>query len=178
MDQNNSQNLACSTDKPSFEIKQVYVKSLTYKVPHAPSIFSEKGQPEIHFELDVKHEKVSEDLYQVVVRVQTTAKVEQRTALTIELEQAGLFRLMNLDEQQQKFILNARCAGILSGYARKVISDASTDAGFGPINLSPIDFEGLYLENNAEKKPKIEKAKSSPMLFDSAKRTTNISEVN
>lgn len=177
MDQNISPNSSSSTDKPSFEIKQVYVKSLTYKAPHAPSIFSEKGQPEISFELDVKHEKVSEEVYQVILRVQTTAKLEQRTALTIELEQAGLFRLMNLDQQQRKFILNARCAGILSGYARKVICDASTEAGFGPINLSPIDFEGLFLQQHTEK-PKLEKVKSSLMLFDGAKKTTNIKEVN
>ena len=121
----------------------------------------------------MKNEQIEEGLFQVVLRVHTTTKIENRTALIIEVEQAGLFKLNNLDEQQRKFILNARCAAILSGYARKVIASAAVDAGFGPIHLSPIDFEGLYMENQIDK-PTAEKPKLPSMMFDSMKKSKSL----
>ncbi len=177
MDDQNTVRSKDSSDKPTFEIKQIYVKEQSCKVPHAPAIFSDNGKPEVNFELDIKHEQLEKDLFQVVLRIHSTSKINHRTALIIEVEQAGLFKLNNLDEQQQKFILNARCAAILSGYARKVIADAATEAGFGPIHLTPIDFEGLYMSKETDKaKPEV--SRSSTKLFDIVKKPNSVEEIN
>ena len=41
----------------------------------------------------------------------------------------------------------AEAPRILFPFARRVMADATRDAGFAPLLLDPIDFQGLYLQN-------------------------------
>lgn len=147
-DSNHSQNSPTkeTANQARFEILRIYVKEQSCKVPNAPTIFQETAKPEVNFEMNVKHERIDENVYQVTLKIHATSKVEQRTAFVIEVQQAGIFKLENLDENKLKFILEARCPEILFGYTRKNIADATMEAGFAPLTLAPIDFEGMYVQ--------------------------------
>ena len=73
----------------------------------------------------------------------------QGTAFLIDLSYAGLIGMRNLDDAQQHMFIYSETPRILFPFARRVIADAVRDAGFPPLLLEPIDFNGLYLQQMA-----------------------------
>jgi preprotein translocase subunit SecB len=57
--------------------------------------------------------------------------------------------MRNLDEAQRHAFTYAEAPRILFPFARCIIADAVRDAGFPPLMLEPIDFNGLYLSQLA-----------------------------
>ena len=43
-------------------------------------------------------------------------------------------------------VLLVECPRLLFPFARRVVADAVRDAGFPPLMLDPIDFNGLYVQ--------------------------------
>lgn len=63
----------------------------------------------------------------------------------IECEQAGLFRIAGLPQDQLSLALGIGCPNIIFPYVRETISDVVLRAGFPPLQLAPFNFEGEYL---------------------------------
>src|SRR5436190_2016407 len=91
-----------------------------------------------------------QDIHEVALKIDITAKAEEGTAFRIELLYAGLFALRNLPEEQLQPFLLAEAPRLLFPFARKIIADASTEGGFPPLRLDPIDFAGLYMQSAAQ----------------------------
>lgn len=128
-----------------FHIEKIYVKDLSVEVPHAPGIFLERDMPEIGVELTTHHDKVSEDVYESAVKVTVTAKFGDKTAFLIECEQAGIFRIAGLPQDQLAMALGIGCPNMIFPYVRETVSDVVLRAGFPPLQLAPFNFEGEYL---------------------------------
>ena len=92
---------------------------------------------------------VGQDLHEVVLKIDITAKAEEGTAFQLELLYAGLFALRNIPEEQLQPLLLAEAPRILFPFARKIIADATVEGGFPPLRLDPIDFAGLYMQRAA-----------------------------
>jgi len=81
----------------------------------------------------------------VRLTVTVTAKVQDKTVFLVEVGQAGIFRIMNVPEEQLEPLVAVACPNILFPYAREVVADAVTRAGFSPIVLQPVNFEAMYM---------------------------------
>jgi preprotein translocase subunit SecB len=57
-------------------------------------------------------------------------------------------------------LLSIACPNILYPYAREVVSDAVTRAGFAPVMLQPVNFEALYMSRLQQQQE--EAAKNAP----------------
>jgi preprotein translocase subunit SecB len=57
--------------------------------------------------------------------------------------------MRNLSDEQAHPFLFAEAPRILFPFARRVVADAVRDAGYPPLMLEPIDFNGLYLQQLA-----------------------------
>jgi preprotein translocase subunit SecB len=57
---------------------------------------------------------------------------------------------MNVPEEQIEPLIAVACPNILFPYAREAVSDAVTRAGFSPIVLQPVNFEGMYMQRMQE----------------------------
>jgi len=62
----------------------------------------------------------------------------------VEVEQAGLFAVSGLEDQQLAQVLNTACPNILFPYAREAIDNTLTKATFPPLLLPPINFDALF----------------------------------
>ena len=72
--------------------------------------------------------------------------LESRLAYRIqELAYGGLIGMRNLDDANKHAFTYAEAPRLLFPFARRVIADATRDAGFPPLMLEPIDFNGIYL---------------------------------
>ena len=133
-----------------FGIEKVYVKDLSVEVPNAPEIFLERETPQIEVQLNTSGRGVDEGIFEVVLTVTVTARLAEKTVFLVEVGQAGIFRIMNIPEEQLEGLVAVACPNILFPYARETVSDAITRAGFQPIVLQPVNFESMYLQRLQE----------------------------
>ena len=132
--------------QPVFGIEKLYVKDLSLEVPNAPEIFLEREQPQIEIQLNTGGRGVGEGVFEVVLTVTVTAKMVEKTVFLVEVGQAGIFRIQNVPEDQMEPLIAVACPNILFPYAREAVSDAVSRAGFQPIVLQPVNFEGMYMQ--------------------------------
>ncbi len=57
--------------------------------------------------------------------------------------------MRGLDENTAHAFMFAEAPRILFPFARRIIADSVRDAGFTPLMLEPIDFNGLYMQQLA-----------------------------
>jgi preprotein translocase subunit SecB len=129
----------------SFGIEKLYVKDLSIEVPNAPAIFLEREAPQVDIQLNTKAAHLGDGAFDVMLTVTVTAKLGDKAIFLVEAVQAGVFRIVNVPEDQVEPLLAVACPNILFPYAREVVSDAVIRAGFAPVLLQPVNFEGLYL---------------------------------
>lgn len=130
---------------PAFGIEKLYVKDLSVEVPNAPQIFLERDAPEIELQLNTEGAALGEGAYEVVLTVTVTAKLADKTVFLVEVGQAGIFRIVNVPDDQIEPLIAVACANILFPFARETVSDAVTRAGFQPLILQPVNFEALFM---------------------------------
>lgn len=129
-----------------FEIQKVYLKDVSLETPNSPMIFTEQWQPQTEVRLETGATPLTEDLYEAVLTLTVTAKLGERTAYLVEVQQAGLFTLRGFDEQPLGHMLHAFCPNILFPFAREEIAGLIGKGGFPALLLNPINFDGLYLQ--------------------------------
>lgn len=137
--------------QPVFSIEKLYVKDLSLEVPHAPAIFLEGETPEVDMRVATHSQKVEEEFYECGITVTITAKLkDNRVVFLSEVNQAGIFRLSNIPEDDIKILLGVACPNILFPYARETVSSTVTRAGFPPVLLAPINFDAMYHQQQEE----------------------------
>ena len=135
---------------PVFGIEKLYVKDLSVEVPNAPEIYLEREAPQVEIQLNTEGRGVGEGVFEVVLTVTVTAKLQDKTVFLVEAGQGGIFRIMNVPDEQIEPLVAVACPNILFPYAREVVSDAVTRAGFSPIVLQPVNFEAMYMSRLQE----------------------------
>lgn len=131
--------------QPVFAIEKIYVKDLSVEVPNAPQIYLEREAPQVEVQLNTQGTGIGDGAFEVVLTVTVTAKLEDKTVFLVEVGQAGIFRIQNVPDEQMEPLVAVACPNILFPYAREVVSDAITRAGFSPIVLQPVNFEAMYM---------------------------------
>jgi preprotein translocase subunit SecB len=129
---------------PTFAIQRMYLKDLSLEIPHAPQIFLENLQPAVEVQLSVETEQVAEGIFQAAVTVTITTKVGEKVAFLVEAEQAGIFEIRAIPDEQMPMLLNVVCPNIVYPYLRANVADVVQRSGFPPIHLAEINFEALY----------------------------------
>ncbi|HSG55687.1 MAG TPA: protein-export chaperone SecB [Paracoccaceae bacterium] len=129
-----------------------YVKDLSVENPKAPDSFQWNSQPQMDVQFNIAARKISEEVSEVELKITATAKTDQGTAYIVDLAFCGLVGMRNMGEDQKHMFTYAEAPRILFPFARRVVADAVRDAGFAPLLLDPIDFNGLYVQQLAAKR--------------------------
>lgn len=147
MTDNNSPN---PETQPSLHVLGQYVKDLSFENPgHAPV----QTQPNIDLGIDVNAKPVSENVYEVSLRMKAEAKADQAVLFISELVYAGQFELTNVAEDQLEPMLLIECPRLLFPFARRIVAEITREGGFPPLLIDPVDFVHLYrsqLSQNSE----------------------------
>lgn len=136
-------------NEPAAGIISQYVKDLSVENPNAPEAYQWEDQPQIDIQFNIGARPIAEDVQEVELKINITAKAQAGTAYIIELAYAGLAGTRNLEPAQQHAFFFAEVPRILFPFARAIVANAVRDAGFPPLMLEPIDFNGLYLQQLA-----------------------------
>ena len=135
--------------QPSAGVISQYIKDLSVENPNAPACFQWTEQPQLDVQVNIAADKVADDVHEVTLKVTCTAKTSQGNLYLIDLDYCGLMGMRNLPDEHAHAFLFAEAPRILFPFARRVIADASRDAGFPPLMLDPMDFGALYQQQLA-----------------------------
>lgn len=131
--------------KEAIEIKQLYLKDVSFESPHAPEALNQQWQPNVDIKLHSSNRKLSEDnLYESVLQVTVTAKQNDITVFVVEVEQAGIFEIPEDGDEWVDKALQVECPNILFPFAREMITSTISKGGFPHILMGPINFESIY----------------------------------
>lgn len=131
---------------PQFNIQRIYIKDVSFETPNSPAIFQNEWQPEVKLDLDTRSNKLSEEVFEVVLSLTVTAKNGKETAFLCEVQQAGIFSISGLTEPQLAHSLGAYCPNILFPYARELVGSLVNRGTFPQLNLAPVNFDALFAQ--------------------------------
>lgn len=138
---------ATETQGPQLSVQRIFLKDISFESPRSPMVFQEQWQPEIGLELNTKSRQVGDTSYEVVLEITVNVKNAGENAYLIQIQQAGLFAIAGLEDQQLHHALGAFCPGTLFPYARENIDAMCVKGSFPALLLSPINFDALYVES-------------------------------
>lgn len=134
---------------PAAGIISQYVKDLSVENPNAPESYNWQDPPQVDVQFNIAARQMNDEVHEIELKIQLSAKAQGGTAYIVDLAYCGLVGLRNLDEAQVHAFIYAEAPRILFPFARRVIADAVRDAGYPPLMLEPIDFNGLYVQQLA-----------------------------
>ncbi|MDE2620486.1 MAG: protein-export chaperone SecB, partial [Sphingomonadales bacterium] len=106
--------------------------------------------PQLDVQFNIQSTPLDNEVHEVELKINMTAKTQSGTAYIIELSYGGLIGMRGLAPEQMHAFTYAEAPRILFPFARRIIADAVRDAGYPPVMLEPIDFNGLYLQQLAQ----------------------------
>jgi len=129
----------------TFQIQRIYTKDISFEAPNAPQVFQKEWEPEVKLDLDTASSQLTDDVFEVVLRVTVTATVGEETAFLCEVQQAGIFSISGIEGNQMAHCLGAYCPNILFPYARECITNLVSRGTFPQLNLAPVNFDALFM---------------------------------
>ena len=143
------QNQATTEEQQAvLQIQRIYVKDVSFEAPNLPHIFHQEWKPKLGFDLSTESVQVSDDLYELTLNifVETTMEDSSNVAFICEVKRGGVFTISGLEEVQMAHCLTSQCPGMLFPYARELISSLVNRGTFPALNLSPVNFDALFIE--------------------------------
>ncbi|GLS25797.1 protein-export chaperone SecB [Marinibactrum halimedae] len=146
---------------PQFAMQRIYLRDFSFEAPMGAEAFRKQWKPKVGQELNTKTNKIEDNLYEVILTLTITVKIEEETAFLVEVQQAGLFSISGLEGQQLAQVMNTACPQILFPYAREAIDNVVTKGSFPALMLPPINFDALFAQALAQAKAKSEESSAS-----------------
>jgi preprotein translocase subunit SecB len=146
-EENNQQAAAADgAQGPLFAIQRVYLKDLSFETPMGPEAFTKAFKPNIAQDLNIQATQIEPDLFEVVLFLTVTASSDDRAVFLVEIKQAGLFAVANMEDAAITQLINTACPQILFPYAREAIDSILNRGSFPPLMLAPINFDAIFLQ--------------------------------
>jgi preprotein translocase subunit SecB len=147
-----------------FAIKKIYLKDLSFEAPHSPAAFIEQApaKPSVDLHFQNKAAPLGDDNYEVVLIVTASLKVADRTLYLVEVQQAGVFGITGIGQEQVGAVLATACPNVLLPFAREVICDVVAKGGFPQLLIAPVNFELLYLQEMQRRQQQAEGKQARP----------------
>ena len=135
--------------QPQFGVQRLYLKDVSFESPNAPGIFRKEWKPQIKLDLNTQTRQLDTDVYEVVLTLTVSAKIEEETAFLCEVQQAGIFSIGGFPDETRDQMLGAYCPNILFPYAREAVDAAVVKGSFPALMLAPVNFDALYQQTQA-----------------------------
>ena len=147
---NGGEAAAAPPEGPSLSVITQYIKDFSFENPNAPNSLLQQQQPQIGIQINVNPRQMSATDFEVELKLEGKAELIGSILFAFDLNYAGVFRLVNIPQENLGPLLMIECPRLLFPFACEIISNAIASGGFPPLMLHPIDFVGLYQRRIAE----------------------------
>lgn len=153
-----SDNSNATNSQPAFSIQKLYIKDCSFENPNSPEVFAiQDVQPKIEMNMGVENRQVDDNHWEVVLKIniQSRDQTEDKLMFEVELEHAGVFFIRNVPAEQMGAVLAIECPTIIFPYTRQLVSQLTTDGGFMPLILEPMNFNAAYEASQAQQQERM-----------------------
>ena len=144
-DGSNGNGAAAASEEPQVSVVAQYVKDLSVENPSAPQVFQWQGQPALDVQFSLNANKIADDVHEVALKIEVSARSDNGVHFVIDLTYAGLFAIRGVPEESIPPFLLIEAPRLLFPFARQIVAEAVTNTGFPPFMLEPIDFAAIYM---------------------------------
>lgn len=128
-----------------------YVKDFSFENPNAPHVLMEgSNQPDVEITVNVGTMLINENQYEVTLNLAAKASSGETALFLVDLTYAGLVTPEGATADEINPLIMIEAPRLLFPFARAIISDATRDGGFMPLNIQPVDFVAVYQHNLAQ----------------------------
>lgn len=137
----------------SISILVQYVKDISFENPNSPaSLQPSEERPNINVSVDVLARRLTENQFEVELKIGAQAKRGEEVLFITEVSYAGIFAISGVPDNELQPVLLIFCPSILFPFTRRIVADLTRDGGFPPLLLDPIDFGKLYQQKAQQQK--------------------------
>jgi preprotein translocase subunit SecB len=122
-----------------------YIKDFSAESPSSPQVFQWQGQPSLDVQFGINGNKVGEEVHEIILKVEVTAKSDEGTHFIVDLSYAGLYAFRNFPEESLPPFLLIEAPRLLFPFVRQIVAESISNLGFPPVFLDPIDFAAAYM---------------------------------
>src|ERR1700748_3946221 len=124
---------------PQLNVLAQYTKDLSFENPNAPSSLAPQTQPpQINIQINVDGNKVGDNDFEVTISIEGKAENAGKVMFRFELIYGGVFRLLNIPQEQLSPMLLIECPRLLFPFAREIIATSVRDGGLPTPILEPV----------------------------------------
>ena len=125
-----------------------YIKDFSFENPNAPKVLIEElGQPDVEINVSVAAKLIDDDQYEILLNLGAKAVAGETPLFLVDLTYAGLVSPKGVTEDDINPLIMIEGPRLLFPFARALISNATRDGGFMPLNIQPVDFVAVYQHN-------------------------------
>ena len=156
--------------QPQVTLHTQYIKDLSFESPSSPDVFlKQAGQPNVDISVNVRTTPLENNHFEVILKLVAAAKNDEQTIFIVDLSYAGVASSNVTDENVLHPLISIEGPRLLFPFARAIIANLTREGGFMPLNLSPIDFLGLYQQNMQHRQQAAEETKADQDKQDTKK---------
>jgi preprotein translocase subunit SecB len=151
-----------------FNMQRIYTKDISFETPNSPAVFQKEWKPEIKLDIDTRTQELGTNLFEVILSVTVTATNDGETAFLCEVQQAGIFAIGDMPDNNKAHMLGSYCPNLLFPYARETVSNLVNRGTFPVLNLAPVNFDAIFAQyvqkRQAEAAAQAGEGEASPKL--------------
>ena len=135
---------------PGIRILAQFIRDLSFENPRAPeSLRGGAPQPQIDLGVEMNARSREDGFFEVDLKLSAKATREDGPVFVVELMYGGVFQITGVAAEDMEPVLLIECPRYLFPFARRIIADVTSDGGYPPFLLDPIDFAGVYQQRKA-----------------------------
>jgi preprotein translocase subunit SecB len=140
-----------TAEGPGIRILAQFIRDLSFENPKAPESLRAGGpQPQIDLGVEMNARGRDDGLFEVDLKLSAQAGREDGAIFVVELLYGGVFQIGGVPAEEIEPVLLIECPRYLFPFARRIIAEVTSEGGYPPFLLDPIDFAGIYAARKAE----------------------------
>ena len=138
-------------EEPGVRVLAQFIRDLSFENPRAPDALRQgAGQPQMDVGVEMNARGRDDGFFEVDLKLSARAAREDGPLFVVELLYGGVFQITGVPPEALEQALLIECPRFLFPFARRIIADVTSDGGFPPFLLDPIDFAGVYAARKAQ----------------------------
>jgi preprotein translocase subunit SecB len=126
------------------DVQRIVVKDMSLETPMGQNVYSFAWKPVYVWSMEQHHACLADKLWEVVLSMTVTAKLGTNIAFLIEVQQAGVIKVADLDADSLDRVLAIEAPKLIFPYLRETVDNVAVKGGFSPVCLRVPDFDAIY----------------------------------
>ena len=136
---------------PGIRILAQFIRDLSFENPRAPeTLRGGPNQPQIDLGVEMNARGREDGFFEVDLKLSARAQRDDGPVFVVELLYGGVFQITGVGAEDMEPVLLIECPRYLFPFARRIIAEVTSEGGFPPFLLDPIDFAGVYTARKAQ----------------------------